>query len=166
MTAAAAVLTFVTLERLAELWLARRNTQALLRRGAMEFGASHYPFIVSLHAAWLAGLWALAFNLPVNLAWLVVFAVLQVGRLWVITALGPRWTTRIVVLPEATLVAAGPYKYLSHPNYAVVAAEIAALPLAFGLIGFALVFSVLNAGVLFIRIRVENAALSAATNRR
>ena len=166
MTAAAAVLTFVTLERLAELWLARRNTQALLRRGAMEFGASHYPMIVLLHAAWLAGLWALAFNLPVNLAWLVVFAVLQVGRLWVITALGPRWTTRIVVLPEATLVAAGPYKYLSHPNYAVVAAEIAALPLAFGLIGFALVFSVLNAGVLFIRIRVENAALSAATNRR
>ena len=166
MTAAEAVLAIVTLERLGELLLARRNTQALLQRGAVEFGANHYPLIVLLHAAWLAGLWALAFNRPVNLAWLVAFAILQVGRLWVIATLGPRWTTRILVLPQATLVAAGPYKYMSHPNYVVVAGEIAVLPLVFGLNWFALVFSVLNASVLIIRIRAENAALSAETSAR
>ena len=166
MIAAFAVLAFVTLERLAELWLARRNTRALLRRGAVEFGAGHYPLIVLMHAAWLIGLWALAWSRPVDLAWLAVFALLQLGRLWVLASLGPRWTTRILVLPEAPMVAAGPYKYLSHPNYAVVAGEIAVLPLVFGLVCFALVFSMLNAAILFIRIRVENVALGPVASRR
>ena len=159
MMPAIALLAFVTLERLGELWLARRNTAALLRQGAAEHAGAHYPMIALLHAAWLAGLWLLAWNATLDLPWLAVFAVLQLLRLWVLGTLKRRWTTRIIVLPGAPLVAAGPYRFLSHPNYAVVVAEIAVLPLVFGLPWFALVFSVLNAAVLSVRIRAENAAL-------
>lgn len=162
MTLTILVLALVTIQRLGELVLAQRNTRRLLARGAVEVGARHYPLLVGLHAAWLAGLWALAWDRPVSLTWLAVFAVLQLLRVWVIATLGPRWTTRIVVLPGAPLVRRGPYRLLSHPNYAVVVAEIAVLPLAFGLVGFAVLFSVLNAGVLWVRIRAESRALSVA----
>ena len=159
MTPAIALLAFVTLERLGELWLARRNTAALLRQGAVEHAPAHYPLIVLLHAAWLGGLWLLAWNRSVDLPWLAVFAALQLPRFWVLGTLKGRWTTRIIVLPGAPLVARGPYRFLSHPNYLVVVAEIAVLPLVFGLAWLAIAFSVLNAAVLFIRIRAENAAL-------
>jgi len=159
MTLAILILGFVTLQRLGELVLAQRNTRRLLAQGAVETGAAHYPLIVALHAAWLAGLWLLAWNLPVNLAWLGVFVVLQLLRVWVIATLGPRWTTRIITLPGASLVRRGPYRFVSHPNYLVVAAEIAVLPLAFGMVAFAVLFSLLNAAVLWVRIRSENAAL-------
>lgn len=160
MTLAIAVLAFVTLQRLGELVLARRNTRALKRAGAHEVGASHYPLIVLLHGAWLAGLWWLAWDRPVGLPWLAVFAVLQALRVWVIASLAGRWTTRIIVLPGAAPVRRGPYRIMPHPNYAVVAAEIAVLPLAFGLSLFAAVFSVLNAIVLLaIRIPAEARAL-------
>lgn len=154
-----AVLGFVTLQRLGELWLADRHTRRLLARGGREAGRGHYPFMVALHAAWLAGLWILGWNRPVELGWLLVFAVLQGLRVWVLATLGERWTTRIIVLPEAPLVARGPYRFLSHPNYAVVTGEIAVLPLAFGLPAFAAVFSLLNAAMLWVRIRAENRAL-------
>lgn len=159
MTLSVALLAFVTLQRLGELVLANRNTRALRARGAIEVGANHYPLIVALHAAWLAGLWLLAWNRPVELVWLAVFIALQLARVWVIASLGPRWTTRIIVLPGEALVRRGPYRFVSHPNYLVVAGEIAALPLAFGLTVFALVFSVLNALILSIRIREEHRAL-------
>ena len=94
-----------------------------------------------------------------GLAWLGVFGLLQVLRLWVLATLKSRWTTRIIVLPGARLVAAGPYRFLSHPNYVVVVGEIAVLPLVFDLGWFALLFSALNGVVLFVRIRAENAAL-------
>jgi methyltransferase len=155
-----AVLVFVTAQRLAELVLARRNTARLLARGAVEHGAGHYPFIVVLHAAWLAGLWFLAPGAPVSLPWLVVFAVLQGLRLWVLASLGPRWTTRIIVVPGEALVRRGPYRFMPHPNYAVVAGEMLVLPLVFGLLWFGLVFSVLNGAVLAVRIAVENRALA------
>jgi methyltransferase len=164
-TPAVLLLAFVTLQRLGELVLARRNTAALLGRGGREVGAGHYPLIVALHAAWLAGLWLLAADRPVLLPWLTLFITLQAGRLWVIASLGERWTTRIIVLPDAPLKAGGPYRFLSHPNYAVVAGEIAVLPLVFGLTGYALLFSVLNALVLFTRIGVESAALAATASR-
>jgi methyltransferase len=156
---AVVVLAFTTGQRLAELWVARRNTALLRAMGAVEHGASHYPFMVALHAAWLIGLWLLAWNASVNLVWLAVFAVLQLGRLWVLRTLGRRWTTRILVVPGETLVREGPYRWISHPNYVVVIGEIAALPLAFGLPLYALVFSLLNAAMLTVRIRCENAAL-------
>ena len=160
MTPAALLLALVTAERLGELWLARRNTTALIAGGAVEHAPGHYPLIVLLHTAWLAGLWLLAWSSPINNFWLAVFVLLQVLRVWVLATLGPRWTTRIIVLPGAPLVARGPYKWLSHPNYVVVIGEIAVLPLALGLPWYALAFSLANAAVLTIRIRAENAALA------
>jgi methyltransferase len=156
------VLTFVTAQRLGELVLANRNTKRLLAQGAVERGAEHYPLIVGLHAAWLIGLWILAWDRPANLACLAVFVVLQLGRLWVLATLGPRWTTRIITVPGEPLVKRGPYRFLAHPNYAVVAGEMLVLPLVFGLWAFGLVFSVLNASVLFVRIRTEERALREA----
>lgn len=153
------LLVLVTAERLGELALARHNTSRLLAQGAVEHAPGHYVLIVALHTAWLVGLWLLAWNRSIDTAWLLVFVVLQGLRVWVLATLGPRWTTRIIVLPGAPLVAKGPYRFISHPNYVVVIGEIAVLPLVFGLSWFALVFSVLNAGVLWIRIRAENAAL-------
>lgn len=164
MIAAIAILTFVTAERLTELPIARRNTVRLLARGAVEYAPQHYPLIVALHAVWLAGLWFLAWDRPVQWGWLAVFALLQVLRVWVLTTLGARWTTRIIVLPGAPLVKSGPYRFLSHPNYFVVIGEIAVLPLVFGLPLYALAFSILNGLVLWIRITAENAALRGATD--
>lgn len=156
---AVVVLVLVTAQRLGELALARRNTRRLLARGAREVAPEHYPLLVAMHTAWLAGLWWLAWDRQIQWPWLAVFLVLQALRLWVLTTLGGRWTTRIIVLPTAPLVVKGPYRFLSHPNYAVVIGEIAALPLAFGLAAYAAAFSLLNAVVLTIRIRAENAAL-------
>ena len=153
------LLALVTAERLGELALARHNTSRLLAQGAVEHAPGHYVLIVALHTAWLVGLWLLAWNRSIDTAWLLVFVVLQGLRVWVLATLGPRWTTRIIVLPGAPLVKKGPYRFLSHPNYVVVIGEIAVLPLVFGLSWFALIFSALNAAVLWIRIRAENAAL-------
>lgn len=157
-----AVLTFVTVQRLGELVLARANTRRLLAQGATEHGAGHYPIIVALHAAWLAGLWALAWDRPLHIGWLAVFGALQLARIWVIAALGRRWTTRVIILPGEPLVHRGPYRLIRHPNYAVVAAEIAVLPIAFDLWLYAALFFAANALVLRHRIRTENAALAAA----
>jgi methyltransferase len=153
------VLALVTLQRLAELWLAKRNTARLLARGAQEAAPGHYPLIVAVHALWLAAMWWFAPGRAVDGFWLGMFVLLQLARLWVIATLGDRWTTRIIILPGAPLVRGGPYRLVSHPNYWVVIGEIAALPLAFGLWQVALVFSLLNAAVLTVRIRAENEAL-------
>lgn len=160
MSLAIVVLAFVTLQRLGELVLAQRNTAALLREGAYEVAPGHYPLIVAVHTLWLAALWWFAPGQPIVLWLLVVFVLLQLARVWVIATLGGRWTTRIIVKPGAPLITGGPYRYVSHPNYVVVAGEIAVLPLAFGLIEVAVIFSVLNAAVLAIRIRAENEALA------
>ena len=154
-----AILAFVTLQRLVELPLARSNTRRLLGSGGYEVGAGHYPLIVALHAGWLASLWWLAPGRPIDLVLLGLFGLVELARIWVLQALGPRWTTRIIVVPGETLVARGPYRFLRHPNYAVVAAEIALLPLVFGLWEVALVFTLLNAAIMAVRIRSENAAL-------
>lgn len=161
----AAVLALVTLQRLAELALARRNTRALLARGAVEVGAEHYPAIVALHAAWLLGLWVLAPARAPSLPLLALFGMLQIGRVWVLATLRGRWTTRIIVLPGAPLVRSGPYRFIAHPNYAVVAAEILVLPLAFGLVTYALVFTALNAVALAVRLRAEDRALRGEPGR-
>ena len=165
MSVAVVILLLVTAQRLGELVLARRNTSRLLAKGAIEIGAGHYPLVVALHAAWLIALWIWGRDQDVNVPALIGFAAMQGLRLWVLATLGERWTTRIIVLPGAPLVTAGPYRYLSHPNYAVVVGEIALLPLALHLPWLALVFSLLNAAVLFIRIRVEARALSLIGDR-
>lgn len=159
MTLAILLLALVTVERLGELWLARSNTSVLLANGAVEKAPGHYTLIVALHAAWLIGLWALGWSQAMHPGWLALFVLLQGLRLWVLATLGRRWTTRIIVMPGETLVARGPYRFVSHPNYIVVIGEIAVLPLCLGLPWFALAFSIANALVLTIRIRAENAAL-------
>ena len=160
MSAAEILLALVTLQRGAELVIANHNTRKLLARGAVEVAPRHYLLIVAVHAAWLIALWIFGHDQAVNLLILPFYIVLQGFRFWVMRTLGSRWTTRIIVLPRQALVSAGPYRFLSHPNYAVVAAEIALLPLVLGLIWLAAIFTVLNAAVLAIRIRAENRALA------
>jgi methyltransferase len=153
------ILALVTLQRLGELWLSSRNTRRLLAKGAREHSPGHYPLIVAVHAAWLITLWLLALERPVDGFWLAMFVLIELARIWVLASLGERWTTRIIVLPKTRLVRRGPYRFVDHPNYLVVVAEIAVLPLVFGLWKVALVFSLLNALILKIRISAENAAL-------
>ncbi len=163
MSALYAVVGFIVLQRLAELAYAARNTRRLRARGAVEAGAGHYPLLVALHASWLAALViTVAPGTPMNLPLLGVFGALQLVRVWVIATLGERWTTRVMVLPGAPLVAQGPYRHLRHPNYAVVCGEIAVVPLMFGAWWVAIVFSVLNLALLAHRVQIEDAALAAA----
>jgi methyltransferase len=156
------ILGLVTLQRVGELILSRSNTRKLLADGAVEVAPRHYPLIVVVHTAWLLSLWIFGRDQPVNVVALVGYLVLQCFRFWVMWTLGSRWTTRIIVLPERPLVSGGPYRFLSHPNYAVVAGEIALLPLVLGLPLLAFIFTLLNAAVLVIRIRAENRALAAS----
>jgi methyltransferase len=153
------ILAFVTLEWLVELWLSRRNTRRLLAEGAREHGSGHYPLIVAVHVLWLATLWWLARDRPIDGFWLALYVLLELARFWVLATLGRRWTTRIIVLPAAPLVTSGPYRFVNHPNYWVVIGEIAVLPLVFGLWQIALLFTLLNAAVLAVRIGEENRAL-------
>jgi methyltransferase len=159
-TSAEFILGLVTLQRLAELVLSRQNTGKLRERGAVEVAPEHYPLVVAVHAAWLISLWIFGHDQPVNSFGLFAYVVLQCLRFWVMWTLGSRWTTRIIILPGQPLVSAGPYRFLPHPNYAVVAGEIALLPLVLGLPWLAAIFTVFNAVVLAIRIRAENRALT------
>ncbi len=155
------VVAAVALQRLAEVLYATRNTRALLARGAVEIGASHYPVMVALHTLWLVAI-VFALPSPHRLYFLpfALFIALQLARLWVLKTLGPWWTTRIVTLPGAPLIKSGPYRYLNHPNYWIVSGEIVMLPLCFGEWRVALIFSILNALMLAWRIRAEEAALA------
>ncbi len=154
----------VATQRLLELVLSRRNERRVRARGAVERGRGHYPLMVALHALWIAStlvegilrgpevpaLW------PVPLA---LFLLAQALRYWAVFSLGESWNTRILVVPGAKLVRRGPYKYLDHPNYVVVVVEILAFPLIFGAWVTALVFTALNAALLYVRIREEARAL-------
>ena len=157
-----AILGLVAGQRIAELLIANRNTRALMLRGAVEVGATHYPFIVALHAAWLVSLvgWVSMSAVQINLALLAVFVGLQLARLWILRTLGRFWTTRIITLPGAPLIRSGPYRFLRHPNYLVVVLEIAVLPLVLGAWPIAVAFSILNACLLVVRIRAEELALA------
>jgi methyltransferase len=159
---AALLLSLVTLQRLVELLHARRNTRRLIAAGATEIGADHYPLMILIHAAWLAALWILVAEGHAQLWWpaVIAYLVVDAGRAWVLISLGRFWTTRIIVLPQAPLVRRGPYRFFRHPNYIVVALEVALLPLALGSWQLALGFSLLNAAILAWRIRVEEASLT------
>ena len=151
----------LALFRVVELIVAQRNTKRLLANGGCEFGRRHYPLFVLLHGGWLL---VLFFDVPssteVNYFFLALLGILFCGRMWVIKALGPYWTTRVISSSEFPLIRNGPYRFVRHPNYWVVTAEIAVLPLCFGAWQWAVVFSVLNAVLLWWRIRIENEALS------
>ncbi|HUO02621.1 MAG TPA: isoprenylcysteine carboxylmethyltransferase family protein [Rhizomicrobium sp.] len=156
-----AIIFLVVLQRLGELILANRNTQRLKAQGATEIGAGHYPLIVLLHAVWLlAVLWLLPAGLEISWPWLILFALLQAARVWVVMSLGPYWTTRIISVPGKPLIKTGPYRFVRHPNYIVVAGEILALPMAFHETLVAIFFSLANAAILFWRIREEEIGLA------
>ncbi len=156
---AIAILGFITLQRASELPVARANTKRLIERGAHEVAPGHYPLIVAVHGLWLAALWLQAPGRPVHLPFLALFVLLEGLRIWTLRTLGPRWTTRIIVMPGEKLVARGPYRFVNHPNYLVVIGEIAVVPLIFSLGLTTIVFTILNAIVLTIRIRAEGGAL-------
>ena len=159
MTALYWIVAAVALQRLGEVVHARRNAARLLAQGGVEVGAGHYPVIVGMHVAWLiAILIVVPADRPVDWTMLALYGVLQVLRYWVIVSLGPYWTTRVIVVPGAPPVRTGPYRLIRHPNYAIVACEIAVLPLVFGEWRIALLFSILNAVVLVHRVRIEGAA--------
>jgi methyltransferase len=159
------IIGLVVVERAVELLYSRRNSQALTRRGAVEVGKRRFLVIVGLHAAWLA---AVVIALPAHAGvawfWVGVLALLQPIRLWVMASLGPYWTTRILILPGAPLVRTGPYRFLRHPAYLTAGVEIAVLPLAFGEVRVAAAFFVLNAVVMTLRARQEDAALAAVVS--
>jgi methyltransferase len=155
------ILALVVVQRLGELVVASRNTRRLLARGGREIGRDHYPLFILLHGSWLIAI-ALTTPLRTEPFWplIGVFVVLQLLRVWVISTLGPYWTTRIITIDDAPVVRSGPFRFLRHPNYCVVAAEIAVLPLAFHNWAVAVVWSILNALLLRHRIGVESAALA------
>ena len=161
MTGALALLAYLTLQRAAELVIATRNTRRILARGGYEVGAEHYPVMVALHATWLATLWWFGHaRAALVVPFVVAFVVLQLGRAWVLGTLGPRWTTRIVMVPNETPVTRGPFRFVRHPNYLVVALELPCVSLALGLTWHALLFAGLNLAMLAWRIRVENRAFA------
>ena len=162
----ALLIAVVACERLAELVIARRNLAWSLERGGVEVGAGHYPVMVVLHTAFLVGCLAevILLDRPFlpALGWsmLAIVVAAQALRWWCITTLGPRWNTRVVVIPGAPRINGGPYRLFSHPNYVAVVAEGIALPLVHTAWITALVFTVLNAALLTRRITTENAALA------
>lgn len=152
-------LAFIIAQRVSELFISNRNTKALLEKGAKEYGSEHYPVMVLLHLSWIIALVFLGYSQALNYFWLGIFLILQIFRFWTLASLGERWTTRIIVLDEP-LVLSGPFKYFRHPNYMIVVAEIFVAPMVLGLWEMAILFSFLNAAMLFVRIKTEERALS------
>jgi methyltransferase len=160
----------VGVERLVELVVSNRNAAWSLRRGGWETGRGHYPVMVLLHTGLLVGMlveaWVRRPSVSPLLAgtMLVLAVASQVLRWWCITTLGPRWNTRVIVVPDLPLVRSGPYRWLSHPNYVAVVVEGFALPLVHAAWVTALVFTVANAALLRVRLSVENDALSTVSS--
>ena len=156
----------VGLERVAELVVSIRNAAWSRERGGIETGRGHFPFMVVLHTALLVGAlveaWARRPDVPSVLAWSMLALVIasQALRWWCISTLGRRWNTRVIVVPGLPPVTSGPYRLFRHPNYVAVVIEGVALPLVHAAWITAVVFTVLNAGLLMVRIRAENAALA------
>ena len=166
LTAFTVLVVLVGLERVAELVVSRRNAAWSLARGGRETGQGHYPVMVLLHSGLLVAMLVEAYlrrpDVPGLLAWsmLALVVAAQALRWWCITTLGPRWNTRVIVVPGLAPVAAGPYRFLAHPNYVAVVVEGLALPLVHGSWITAVVFTVANAALLRVRIRVEDEALA------
>jgi len=150
---------FLVTQRMTELYISKRNERWLLSQGAIEYGREHYPYIVALHTLFIVSLiveYYLSGGQPMSYIFLLFFILLLSFKYWVLSSLGLYWNTRIYRVPGAVAVRKGPYKLFKHPNYVDVVLEIAIIPLVFHLYYTALIFSVLNAIMLFVRIRVEN----------
>jgi len=158
------VFAIICLQRIVELRIAKVNEHYMKERGAIEFGQSHYPFIVLLHVSFLCSLFIEHYvkNASLSPLWILLlgfFLLLQIGRVWAIKSLGHFWNTKIIVLPDANIVKKGPYKWLPHPNYLIVALEIAVIPLIFQAYYTAIIFTILNLVMMLVRIPAEEAAL-------
>jgi len=156
------IFALVVAQRLVEAVYAERNARRLLARGAREIGRSHYPLFIVLHIAWLAAIALYLYRSPdprIHWWFIGIFALLQLARISVIFSLGPYWTTRIITIPGLPLIRSGLYRFLRHPNYIIVIGEIAVLPLAFGQIGVAAIFSALNLLLIAYRVNQEDRAL-------
>jgi methyltransferase len=162
------LLSFIVLQRIIELYIAKGNEKWMIQQGAVEFGQRHYKYMVLLHVLFIIFLSAetLIINRGISPAWpvfLSLFCLAQAVRIWVITSLGKFWNTKILVLPDTNVIRKGPYRYLKHPNYLVVALELISVPLLFNSFFTALLFTVLNILMLKIRIPLEEKALNTLT---
>ena len=163
------LLTIVIIQRLAELWIARRNENWIIKQGGFEIGGNHYKYIVGMHTLFFISLIGEVVYFDRNLStwWWIPFSFFvaaQFLRVWSISSLGYFWNTKIMILPGADVVAKGPYKFMRHPNYVIVATEILVLPLIFQAYATAVIFTILNIAILSVRIRIEEWALSESTN--
>jgi methyltransferase len=150
---------FLLTQRFTELYISKRNERWLLSQGAIEYGREHYPYVVALHALFifsLIGEYYLFGPRSLDYLFLILFVLLLMFKYWVLSSLGPYWNTRIYRIPGSKAVKKGPYRILKHPNYVDVACEIAIIPLVFHLYYTAVIFSILNAIMLSVRLRVEN----------
>lgn len=158
---AQAVFAYVVIQRLAELAYANANTRRLLAEGGREYGADHYPLFILLHTGWLISiaLFAEPTTRP-DMLLLNAFIASQTFRFWTLASIGRWWTTRIISAPHFPRVKRGPYRYIKHPNYALVVVEIALLPLLLGSLSAAICYSILNAALLAWRLKIETAVLA------
>jgi methyltransferase len=150
---------FLITQRLSELYIASGNEKWLRSQGAVEYGKEHYPYIVALHTLFIISIIAEYFlrgYTQIDYLFLVLFALLLLFKFWALSSLGKYWNTKIFRVPGSGPVKKGPYKIFKHPNYFIVICEIAIIPLVFHLYYTAIIFTVLNAIMLTVRIRVEN----------
>lgn len=163
------IISFVILQRIVELFFAKRNERWMKARGAKEYGQDHYKAMVLIHTLFFLSLITevLLLKKTVSSLWptfIFLFIAAQMARIWVITSLGKYWNTKIIVLPGIEVVAKGPFKYVKHPNYLIVTIELLVIPLLFGAYVTAIVFFILNQIILRVRIPVEEKALRENTN--
>ena len=152
-------LAFLITQRLSELYIARQNEKWLLQQGAVQYGQSHYPFMVGMHTLFIVSLiveYTLRSDTPFNYYFLLAFILVLSFKFWALSSLGKYWNTKIYRVPGVYPVKKGPYKLFKHPNYMEVILEIAIIPLVFNLYYTAIIFTILNAAMLSVRISVEN----------
>lgn len=161
------IISIVIIQRLTELLVAKKNEVWLRKQGAVEYGREHYKYIVLLHTMFFISMF-IEYNIRgrhsefsvINYLFLVIFSILQLMRLWVLNSLGQYWNTKILRIPGYVLIKKGPYRYFKHPNYIIVVCEIIVIPMIFDLYYTAVIFTVLNAIILSVRIKEENKVLS------
>ena len=158
----------IILQRSVELMIAKRNEQQLKKQGALEYGIEHYPWMLLLHTGFFTVLILEVITLNRELSalwmlWLTLFVLAQIGRMWVIHTLGMHWNTKIIVLPNSKVIVKGPYKYIKHPNYVIVATEILVTSLLFNAFFTCMIFSFLNLLMMKVRIPIEERAMKENT---
>jgi methyltransferase len=152
-------ISFLILQRLSELYISSKNEKWLLQNGAVQYGQSHYPYMVAMHTLFIISLiteYILSNNSPVSYTFLFLFIAVLSFKFWALSSLGKYWNTKIYRIPGVYPVKKGPYKLFKHPNYMEVICEIAIIPLVFHLYYTAIIFTILNAAMLTVRINVEN----------